>query len=460
MVANLEAVSPEAAAEALIVPSAFARVALDLDLYPWAEKILDDLMPTGSRVAARCCNGSGKTSRLLVAAILWHMAIFPKSKAVCTAGVWRQVTHQLWPNLRAQKPRLSNWELLENQLRAPNGSSAFGFSTDDPGLFEGWHGSPEEPLLMVIDEAKSVPDGIFEAIERCQPQRILAVSSAGLREGFFYRAFTDQAAEWKGHVVQSRDCPHLGDEWANAMIRRWGRNHPLVKSAVFSEFMDTGDGVIPVIPAENLERLAKIRVPHRRGEKVCFTDFGAGTDETVIAYRDGNRTEIVAAFCHPDTMSTVGQCIRHYRKLGLEPHQTYGDNGGIGKVMCDRMRELGWPIHRVNNEKEARDKAAFINLAGEMWHEGARAVEAQEIILPNDPILMAQLSSRRMKFDSEGRLGVESKRDMAKRNVESPDRADAILGAWWARPAQPEKIDELPTNQPSAAQMAGAYAGM
>jgi hypothetical protein len=38
------------------------------------------------------------------------------------------------------------------------------------------------------------------------------------------------------------------------------------------------------------------------------------------------------------------------------------------------------------------------------------------------------LSSRRKLYDSEGRERLESKADLASRGVESPDRADALIG--------------------------------
>jgi hypothetical protein len=51
------------------------------------------------------------------------------------------------------------------------------------------------------------------------------------------------------------------------------------------------------------------------------------------------------------------------------------------------------------------------------------------IRIPNDEKLIAQLTSRRKLYDSRGREKLESKADLASRGVESPDRADALIGA-------------------------------
>jgi hypothetical protein len=58
---------------------------------------------------------------------------------------------------------------------------------------------------------------------------------------------------------------------------------------------------------------------------------------------------------------------------------------------------------------------------------------------PSDEKLIAQLTSRRKLYDSKGREKLESKADLRARGVESPDRADALIGA--IVPGQEAKID-------------------
>jgi hypothetical protein len=48
------------------------------------------------------------------------------------------------------------------------------------------------------------------------------------------------------------------------------------------------------------------------------------------------------------------------------------------------------------------------------------------LLLPDDEELAGQLSAPKYKFDSAGRIVIESKEDMKKRGVDSPDRADAL----------------------------------
>ena len=51
------------------------------------------------------------------------------------------------------------------------------------------------------------------------------------------------------------------------------------------------------------------------------------------------------------------------------------------------------------------------------------------MIVPDDDVLFSQLTTRRCKTNSKGRLQLESKEEMRSRGLESPDRADAFVGA-------------------------------
>jgi hypothetical protein len=68
-------------------------------------------------------------------------------------------------------------------------------------------------------------------------------------------------------------------------------------------------------------------------------------------------------------------------------------------------------------------------LSAEWWSTVGQLIERRQIIIPNDEKLIAQLTSRRKLYDSKGREKLESKADLRARGGESPDRADALIGA-------------------------------
>lgn len=404
------------------------------------KRVLDDIDKDGAKVAARTCNGAGKTTTLIPTSAFWFMAVHPRAKVVITSGVDRQVREQIFPALHAHKPKLANWNFNDTSIDAPNGSHCVGFTTRDGGHFEGWHGNKnafydllhhDGPLMIIVDEAKSVPQTIFDAIERCTFQRLLLASSCGAAQGAFFDAFHKSAAYFRGHQIAATECPHADHAKNLELIQRRGLQDPLVKSKVFAEFM--GSEVGAVIRLEWLPRCTPRTIEHKPDVPRYFCDFAAGGDENVLAECCGNRTRIVDAWRERDTMRACGQFILQFRKLGLTPaavaEQVTGDNGGGGHVMIDRLHELGWHIQRDNAGAAADQPEHYFNRSAETWFEAAKRIERGEIILPDDDQLTAQLVTRQSKPRSDGRLQLESKEDMRKRGIGSPDRADAILGA-------------------------------
>ena len=424
--------SQEEILEDLSKPSAFASNVLGINLYDWQRKVLRDLEPRDCRVALRAANGSGKTSTVISAILIWHALVYPRSIAVTTAGVFRQVESQLWPSLRNHIAKLGGaWEVTSGEIRYlhPNGNTSriIGYSATDPGRAEGWHAEDHEyhPLLMVVDEAKTVADPLFEAISRCQPTRLLIASSPGGTSGAFYRAFTKEANMWQMHAVTAFDCPHITQTHIDEVIQRYGEKHPLTRSMIYGEFVDIGLESL-VINLTQLQNCYNTPPRFKPGVRIAGVDFAAGGDQNVICISDGNKILPMIAWREKDTMAAVGRFIVEFKKAGLEANNIYADASGMGMVMCDALAESGWVVNRVNFGATAYDNNAYTNRSAEMWYGMAKKIEDAEIILPEDEDLTAQLTCRRTITNSKGKLGVESKDSMRARGIASPDRADAL----------------------------------
>jgi len=418
--------------EDLSKPSAFASNVLGINLYDWQRKVLRDLEPRDCRVALRAANGSGKTSTVISAILIWHALVYPRSIAVTTAGVFRQVESQLWPSLRNHIAKLGGaWEVTSGEIRYlhPNGNTSriIGYSATDPGRAEGWHAEDHEyhPLLMVVDEAKTVADPLFEAISRCQPTRLLIASSPGGTSGAFYRAFTKEANMWSKHAVTAFDCPHITQKQIDEITQRYGEKHPLTRSMIYGEFVDIGAESL-VINLNQLQNCYNAPPRFKPGVRIAGVDFAAGGDQNVICISDGNKILPMIAWREKDTMAAVGRFIVEFKKAGLEANNIYADASGMGMVMCDALAESGWVVNRVNFGATAYDNNAYTNRSAEMWYGMAKKIEDAEIILPEDEDLTAQLTCRRTITNSKGKLGVESKDSMRARGIASPDRADAL----------------------------------
>lgn len=412
--------------ELLATCAGFIRGALRLESYPWAENIFHDLDRRGAAVAVKAANGAGKTERVAAPAALWHASVFPRSLTIVTAGVFRQVKEQFFSAVRGHAHKFRGWTFNDCEAVTHHGSRIIGFSTDEPGRFEGWHA---ENLLVIADEAKSIPDAIFEAVERCQPTRLLLLSSPGGCSGFFFDAFNSRRKFFRQHTVAADLCPHISPKWIAEQIEKYGIEHPLVRSMIFAEFMSMGEdgAVVPLIFVERC--LASPPPFNGKSDTQAFCDFAAGGDENVLAVRRGNRVAIVAAWREKNTMKAVGRFIQLFREQKLQAQNIAADEGGLGIVMCDSLAENGWHVRRVNNGATADKSEAYANKGAEIWFDGRTQIERGQIILPDDKELVAQMTSRLGWPNSKGRLELESKQAMRARGLGSPDRADAVLGA-------------------------------
>lgn len=417
----------------------FPELFLGERCYPWQFNVLKALGERESRVLLCAANGSGKTSKVAAAAVLWHMIRFPGSLVVVTAGVYRQVAVALWQHLRLKTQGLGGeamgWKVTEDSViyDAPAGlgqSRCVGFSVSDPNKAEGWHRQgKDDNLLYIIDEAKGVPDGVFDAMERCQPSRLLVMSSPGAPSGRFYNLFSRGGPEYQRFRVTAFDCPHLTKEWIETQIRNYGEKSPLVRSMIYAEFAEE-DNKAMVLPVQVLQKALSSPPAKVAGKLTAGCDFAAGGDENVLAVREGNYVRQIISWREKDTMAAVGRFITEFKRLGLKAEDVWADAGGLGLPMCDALREAGWDVRRVNNGEASYDPDKFANRGTEMWVRYARLVETGKVILPDDDQLHRQLTTRELKYNSRGKLVLESKDDLRKRGLDSPDRADAVVLAF------------------------------
>jgi hypothetical protein len=158
----------------------------------WAPYQLDtlDALETYKRVAARGPRGMGKTA-IASAAVLWFArtreALGLDWKILTTAGVFRHLYRALWPEVHKWSDRVGGLyvplrpdrELLAAGIKLLHGQ-AFGAVAKNPDMIESAHA---DELLIIIDEAKSVPDAIFDALEGPSPARPANMCSRCPRPG-------------------------------------------------------------------------------------------------------------------------------------------------------------------------------------------------------------------------------------------------------------------------------------
>lgn len=472
---------PKSQQDILATPAGFARW-LGVKPYVEQDRAMNAVAPPRSKVSFCCGNEVGKTSLCVAVLILWHLTVFPRNDGnggvISTAGAWRQITGQLVPAVKRFSHRFPGWDFNQAEIKIKGVPAYQGFSANNQWTAQGFHGSKESPLLAIIDEAGGVDEQIFFAIEdRCNPQRLLLTGSPAEPMGTFYNSRGKHSAFYKQHRLSQVDClKQFGGHMEQAMVLRpiakydpdaiakisqlqnvdWTKpdainkialtrqdwdairkccRHPWVQSRVFADFGDAVEHAL--IGIRDYERCLENAPQWSRGDRHVFCDFAAGGDENVCAVRWGNKVWIEKAWREQNTMNACAEFVRIFNKLkneiGLQPQEIEGDNDGLGNPMIDAIHEAGWPILEFHGGTKPIANRDYFNRVSEIWCEGADTIKRNQVILPLDDELKAQLITRKalQKFDADkkSKMAVETKKEMKARGLPSPDRADAVLGA-------------------------------
>jgi phage terminase large subunit len=406
----------------------FADSICGVQLYDWQARILLNY-EAGNPTAAACANFTGKTSTIFPIAALWTLYCHPRSRLMYISATSAQVRNQFFAAMDRlrHRPGLHGWTWLETEVRNRDGGFLFGRSTDSGGNIEGLHNQPNSPAAILVDEAKSIHPEIIDTLDRCHCSYRLYMSSTGQAAGGFYQIMTAKAHLWKTFRVPSDMCPHIPKDLIESDRENLKDNVWRIKHGAEWLF-DEGDSMISL---EAVRKLIDNPPPFIPGPRAGFCDFAGAGDESVFALCEGNRVRIEPQWCWRarDTMSSTGRFLSIFRQLGLRYYSELGGDQGFGWPLMDRMQEEGFQLQRINNGSPANKDDVFYNLSAEWWSTVGQAIEKRQIIIPNDEKLIAQLTSRRKLYDSKGREKLESKADLRARGVESPDRADALIGA-------------------------------
>lgn len=421
------------------------------DLNPWQLAIARGRKPYGWQVEALeafgrgyptalvACNGSGKTTEVAGSAVDWFFHRYPQGWLVATSSSFNQLQNQTWSALESRLP--GGFEVRRGssplKIKAPGpegqiGGEGIGFSTVQAGRAEGWHPkiSPDvDPVMILIDEGKTVPDAIWAAFDRCTVAYMLVISSPGPPFGRFFECFHSLKKFYWTRRVPSTECPHI-PAWKRDKDREIHKeDSDIYRSMHLAEF--TLDGVNLILSPDALQAaiLLQPAACETGGETVAFFDFARGGDENVFALRRGNVVRIVDAWRDRDTVQAVRKFIKLAEAEGVHASQCWGDADGLGGPMCDQFKDQGFRINEFHGGSPSPDPVNYGNLISYVWMQGVRRLERGDFHIGEpDVALKQQLTTRLFLWDKKGRKIAESKDDMRKRGLKSPDRGDAILG--------------------------------
>lgn len=406
------------------------------------------------RLALRSVHGAGKTT-VAALAVLWFAASREAAglswKVPTTASVWRQLAHYLWPEIHAWSARV-RWEdaglgtpgparLMRTRLRLEHGE-AWAMSVAEPAHLEGTHAAH---VLVVVDEAKTVPSPVWDALEGAGSSGdvwSLAVSTPGPPSGRYYELFARPLGWARMHVTMAEAVAagRVSAEWAERVRQVWGQGSAVYRSRVLGEFAaDSADGVCVLEDVES----AQARWERPDGPLTAVgVDVGRTTDATVVAPLHG-RVVGQLVTCHGDTGRTVAAVLAVAGREQRGPTIVV-DADGIGAGVYDALRDLlGRRVvafHGAGSPGRWRDRSGALEAlnarAAAWWHVRDLLATGELDLPPDDDELVGDLTETRWRHSTAGRLAVEHKDDLRSRLGRSTDRGDAVVMACWATVAR------------------------
>lgn len=432
---------PPANAHHLTDPQAWAKDKLDVHLWSKQREIAASVTQH-RRTAVRSCHGAGKsfTAGMLAA---WWIDTHPPGEAivVSTAPTYKQVHAVLWEEIRGahRKGDLPGTVLQTDEWKIGDVLVGLGRKPADHDQ-HGFQGIHRRYVLAILDEACGIPDALWTAVEAITTNadcRILAIGNPD-DPGTEFGRVCAPGSGWNVIGISSFDTPNLSGEdvpdtmrpllpdpgWVEDARKRWGDDSPVYQSKVLGEFPEISqDTLIPqryIVEAQNRE------LPLTNDRTIGVDVARYGSDQTVISVAQGGHIRIRESRGKQPTTETTGRVILAYREEGASEIRV--DGVGVGGGVVDQLVEQGYPALDMQAGAGASDPAIYKNARAE-WYWGLRKMfeEGALDLDPEDHELASQLAALRYKYTSRGQIVIESKDDMRKRGMPSPDRADAVM---------------------------------
>jgi hypothetical protein len=440
-------------------PARWCDEKLNIQLWSKQCEIIESVRDN-RETAVHSCHEAGKSMTAASTAV-WWIATHPIGEAfvVTTAPTNTQVRAILWREMNRLHVRgeligrmnLTEW-YVGNELIAL-GRKPADYAEE---AFQGIHA---RYVLVILDEACGVKKTLWDAgstLTANEHSRILAIGNPDNAHGEFARVCRPGSG-WRVIHIGAEHTPNFTGEpvsdlvseslispvWVEEKKLAWGEGSALFTSKIKGQFPTDAD--VGVIPFSWASACRFIELP-AAGARCAGLDVGGGGDLTVLRERIGPRAGRERTWNESDPMKLVGQLAEVLNEW--ETERLIIDVIGLGWGVYGRLRELSRfheptmpdTLHAAVvipfNAAEAptqRNRVRFLNKRAEMHWNGRELARTQRWDLweISDEVLQELTESHYDIIDSRGRIKIEPKMLVNARLGRSPDRADALLMAYW-----------------------------
>lgn len=425
---------------------------------PWQVRLLEDI---GARLRAGTVDLSGALQMARTSGhgigksacvswiILWAISTFPDTKGVVTANTENQLKTKTWVELAKWYRLFIGRDFFKMTATAlfssdPNHERTWRidmvpWSERNTEAFAGLHNQGKR-ILVIFDEASAIPDIIWETTEGALTDRDTEIlwcvfGNPTRNKGRFRECFAGGrfAHRWSYAAIDSREVSITDKQQIQRWVDDYGEDSDFVRVRV--------RGVFPRVDSESFISLDLVlRAVHREvlpqsGAVVLGVDVARfGDDASVIYPRCGRdaKTRAPEIYQGLDTMALAGKvataCLRYRATM------VFVDGGGVGGGVVDRLRQLQIPVYEVDFGSGADgvnpdDGTKYANKRAEIWgalREWLKTGSIVDIATGENQTLSSELTGPGYGLNKKEEILLESKADMRKRKVPSPNVADAL----------------------------------
>ena len=441
--------------------------------YPclWQVKALA-IIEKDRKLAIRSGHGPGK-SRFLAWVFWWFMITKKRPgtplKIPCTGPSGANLADVLWAEIKIVYSHLPAYFqscfriTADHVYYSKNADAWFGAlrtaGKDNPDALQGFHG---DPLLFIIDEAFGVFEEIFEvaggALSGRSSYAIMTGNPTKL-SGFMFNKFKKKSKIWKTMHVDCRDelnnvereydfiLPtgkiqrlsvrgRVSPDYIDEMTENYGEESPQFYIRVRGDF-----------PTQEKEQLIRGAWVDRcwNGEKknaegrkriMGVDPADMGEDPAAFVVRHGlNIEDVREIVCHEvptdEIVDAVIARFNEFKQAGRPIDLIAVEANGVGAGVYSNLKKKGYPTQRIMvNESPYEDGGAkCTRLRDWLWWRTRLFFQDHRPWFAEDGKEFKQLAHECTvpKYKDDGKIKVETKKEIRKRTKSSPNLADALV---------------------------------
>ncbi len=262
--------------------------------------------------------------------------------------------------------------------------------------------------------------------------------------GFFFDSHNKNRSIYNTFKVSGENSSRVSKDYIQMIIDMYGLDSDVYRVRVAGDFPKAmPDSFIQLDWVENCSKKTSIRNYPTNRIDIGVDVARYGDDETVInTIFDKTYQQPLNILNHNNTMQVTGrivQIVEQLRKkhIGIPIHIKI-DCDGLGVGVYDRLneikREKGWITIKLyechfgaaGGKNKQEEPVEFSNSTGLMWGLLREKLRRGEIELIYDDKQITQLSNRKYRINSDGKIELERKEEMKKRGLTSPDRRRCV----------------------------------